>query len=331
MVITTVLISILCQLLLVGCVHRSDLTQPVYVPTNSKIQLQSNKCSNLDECLTKAKGSLDIGQLNEAKDYATQAIHFDPNSQLAHMLLGTILLKLSKWSNAHIEFEKVVQINPRTPEGLRAQKWLDKIKNPRNITFIYFEAGDIEVNINPMLKDINPDLVKRAEAQVKNQCRNAANMLADSLQNSGLFKVRRENRNRRDIVRIIDDYKKACFPKGIDKASGKEYTKLYINCETIDMSCVSNKKVGKLPNDNSSNVAYVFFNITAKFNIGIYDTKTSRLKNRLSRIYTITNVPLLRATLNNNRLNYSFRLNDMKEILKRFYGQLFYDINTLLV
>ena len=67
--------------------------------------------------------------------------------------------------------------------------------------------------------------------------------------------------------------------------------------------------------------------------VGIYNTKTSKLKTRLSRSFTISKIPLLRVVFNNinNNRDYNFELRDMKDVLKRVYGQLFYDINTLLI
>jgi hypothetical protein len=62
-----------------------------------------------------------------------------------------------------------------------------------------------------------------------------------------------------------------------------------------------------------------------------HKNQTSKLMNRLSTSYTVSDVPLLRATLNNNKLSYYFQLKDMNEVIKLVYGQLFYDINKALI
>ena len=253
--------------MVVGCLElMQNLNTSAGPPASSNIQPQSKHCQNLRECLISAKASLDSGDLNEAAEYAAQAIQFDPKNQEAYILLGTALVKLSKWSHSRIAFEKAVQINPNTAAGKEAQKWLDSFKNPLNVAFLPFEEGDVEANINLMLKDIDPEKVKRAEVDLKNLSRNSTHIISDSMQKSGLFHVRGEGRNRRDIARIIEDYKRAYFPKGISKAAESEYTKIYINCETINISCVATDKVWRNPKDNSPNVVYLLFNITLSFN-----------------------------------------------------------------
>jgi hypothetical protein len=300
------------------------------VTNSSNIQSTSKDCSNLKQCLIEAKASLDSGQLNEARGYATQAIQLDPRSQEAYILLGTALVKLSKWSDSRIAFEKAIQINPSTPEGKEAQKFLDSFKNPISVTFLPFDEGDIEVKIDPMQNGIDPKLVKRAELELKRQCRNTVNTMADAMRNSGRYKVRRENKNRRDIGRIMEDYTKtANYKKGIEGSSGSDFTKLYINCESVNLSCVGTKDLVYDQKDRSKKS--ILFNITETFNIAVYSARTLKLVKRFTKSYQISKFPMIRATLNNQRLNYSFQLNDFKDLFKEIYGKLFYDINTLLI
>jgi tetratricopeptide (TPR) repeat protein len=91
------------------------------------------------EYLKEGKSHFDAGRFIEAQRYLAEAIRLDPNNQPAHVLAGVTWVKLGKANYARSEFEKTVEINRNSGDGVTAQTWLQRLQQPLSVAIFPFE------------------------------------------------------------------------------------------------------------------------------------------------------------------------------------------------
>jgi len=126
------LISLMMMVFITSCADMAQMmefqpTTKIDVPPPQTPQLQTFKTSS--EYLKAAKASFDAQRFDEAQAYLSEAVRLDQKNQAAHLLLGVTYVKLGKGAEARREFDRAVQIDPKTGDAETAKSWVKRLDN----------------------------------------------------------------------------------------------------------------------------------------------------------------------------------------------------------